>query len=156
VLVAEELARDENEVAVVAHDLDVRDQVLEAGDRFLGPVDAGVDLADAAAKDVLALVEVGNLGLRVGELELPVADVGVPADWHEVVHTVGKEVEPVVETALVEVAGLAEEEVLDLLLEHHPLQQSIVAAADLGHSSTTSSTSWKNTASSSPTREALP
>ena len=68
--------------------------MLEARDGLLGPVDAGVELAHAARQDVLALIEVGDLALRVRVLEVPVAVLDVAPDRHEVVHVLGEEIEP--------------------------------------------------------------
>src|SRR5437762_1146041 len=94
VLVGVELGGDLDGIALLVEDLDVRDEVLEPRDRFLRPVHAGVDLPNPPGQDVLALVEIGDLTLRVRVLEVPVAELDVAPNGHEVVQVLGEEIEP--------------------------------------------------------------
>src|SRR4030095_13369587 len=114
-------------------DLDVRDQVLEPRDRLLGPVDARIELPYPPLEDVLTLVEVGDLPLRIGVLQVPVAKLNVAADRHAGVDILGPEIEPVGQAALVQEARLAVEERLDLLLQHHSGERRVRHILELSH-----------------------
>ena len=118
----EEVAAHGHLVALQFADLDVADDVADAGERLFGPVEAGVDLADAARERALALVEPRNLGFGVGVLAVLLAELDVAADGHVVVDVLGDELDPVVEAAVVEEFGLAVEEALDVALEEEAFE----------------------------------
>ena len=132
VLVAVELAVDLYLVASDVHDLDVGDDVLEAGNGLLWPVDTRVELPDAALKDVFAFVEPVDLGVCAGELALPVAELDVAAHGHPVVELRCEQVEPLFETSFVEETSFAVQEFLELLLEDQPLYRCC-SRADIYH-----------------------
>src|SRR5215469_1073571 len=89
--------------------------------RLLGPVNAGLDLPDAAGQRLLALVKPGDLGGLAGEFAAGlVAEFDVAPHRHPVADIVGEQRQPVVVTPFVEQLGLGVEEFRHFLPEQEP------------------------------------